>query len=263
MVEFTSNFFRSLNKRHAVQEIRRRGFTSIEHDGMVMKAIWSPFAIREDMDRAFLTEAVSQLVLLTRDLPAFAPTKFLGQATWKLTRTVVAAIPSVGVVGGALLYFWGSAKYPPLDWSDLMLASLKVSLLSFVAFSFLALFLLRGRSNSHRELMGIIPLSLFGFPLAGAALALFLNGWLDASPPSSHEVAIVKKRVSFTRGSSTSSARGRVHHYVETQSWRPDHDVEVIEVSSSQYQSLAGKVTVVTKKGRFGFEWLDQIENRE
>lgn len=141
-------------------------------------------------------------------------------------------------------------KYPPVDGGLLFLDSLKYSMPLLLLFAWAAVRLVRGRSSSHYEIVVVWGLALVAFPLVGLGLDTLMNGWLDNSASSSHTVVVRDKYVSKQKSST--------YYRLVLASWRPKEGSEILEVSSSEYQRatpLHTKVRVVTKPGRFGFEW--------
>ena len=131
---------------------------------------------------------------------------------------------------------------------------MKYSTPAMLILLFLAVAWLRGRSTAHRELLAILIVSVIGFPLAGWGTALILNGYLDTSPPLRHVVQVVDKRVR--------KGKHRSYHAI-VESWRPTKMREDISVGARMYRRIVSKkskLIVQTRRGRFGFEWLDGYE---
>jgi hypothetical protein len=250
-MDFVARFFQTSDKRDAIDEIFALGYNSVEHDGKVMNATCSPFRPNEDLPPTFVTGAVSQLDVLASDLPSLPETPVtLDTSPWKAKRFIAFAVPIFGLLAGLLFLLLGLIWYPPLDGFDVFLDSSKYSLPLLVVFLWIAVKLVRGRSSSHYELIAICFLSLAAFPLTGMGLETFLNGWLDDSPSSSHDVSVLDKYISRS-GKNTD-------YNLVLESWRPNRRTEKLEVSSGNYHRAKineTKVHLVTKPGRFGFEW--------
>ena len=251
-VDFTQAFFSSAEKRAAISDIYERGFNKISHDGKAMTAMWSPFQTKNEVDMALITEIVSRLIVLTKDMPVLplGGTVF-GESGWKFRRILAFAIPAlIGLIGINALVF-GIIKFRPLDGWQIAVASLQFSIPLLVISLWIAVMLIKGRSSSHRELIIILVISVFGFPLTGAGLGIFLNGWLDESDASSHTVVVVSKYVSESDKSTS--------YYAVLESWREERRTEKLRISSYEYRKVVphtSEITVTTKPGRFGFEWV-------
>ncbi len=137
-----------------------------------------------------------------------------------------------------------------MDSLSVFLDSLKLSLPLLLVFLWLAVKLVRGRSTSHHELIGVSILALFAFPLSGMGIETFFNGWLDGSSPSPHTVNVLDKTISRS---------GKTPDYILVlESWRPGRQIEKLEVSSQVHHRVVPNQTQVyiePKPGHFGFEW--------
>lgn len=85
------------------------------------------------------------------------------------------------------------------------------------------------------------------------AALLFLNGWLDKSPPTLVRTTVIQKKIS--RG------RGGTEHWITVGSWRPGRTSEDFLVSSYEYNRFAiGKMARVSvHAGFFGVPWSHGI----
>jgi hypothetical protein len=249
-VNFTRLFFEAPEKRQAVTEIHERDFKHIIHDGKTMAAVKSPYNLKDGVDRKLVEEVVAQMGVLSKRVPSIAET---GTSNWKVIRFVMFAIPALIYLTGMLTFVFGLVYFEPLDFWDLAAASLKFSIPVMVIFWWISALLLKGRSTSHREWFIIWITSLFLYPFAGASYMMFLNGYRDQAPAMSNQVMVVDKRISKSDKSTS------YHAFVE--SWRDPNDVEKIDVSERDYpriQPEATKMTVTTKPGRFGYEWIKE-----
>jgi hypothetical protein len=252
--DFASGYFHDPQRRQAVVDIFRMGFTEVKHDGKVMEARWSPFAMSDDVDPRVVTAPLSQLSLLAKiegtPFP-YQPLAFAPQGiSWKTKRALAFAVPILLLLTGFVALIWGQVNFEPLDGGALFLESLKISIPALLLFSWIALRLLRGRSGSHRELLVVLGLSLLAFPLSGFGGGVAVNGWFDTSPPLVHQAMVVKK---FSTRSKNST-----NYHLLLRSWRSPTDTEKLSVSKRLHDRVApGKtvVTAVSKKGYLGYEW--------
>ena len=100
-------------------------------------------------------------------------------------------------------------------------------------------------------------LSLVAFPLLVFGLEMILNAWCDFPAPTAHTVRVLDKR-------SGRAARAGLTYSVQLESWRREGEVEQIDVSpllvdETTWEGITPNrtlVTVNTKPGRLGFEWV-------
>jgi hypothetical protein len=200
-----------------------------------------------------MEKAVAQLDGPVRSLAEIPTFKRPNSAVQELKRFLAYALPGLVLVTGLAAGVIGILKYPPLDGDKVFLNSLLFSTPLFFLFTWFSVHLLKGRSTSHRELIGIFLFSLVVFPVAGKGYNIFFNGVLDHGPPEIHRVAVLQKN--------TVRADGDESYYAVVQSWREDtvEPTEKLEISRDLYQSLepgSSTMTITTKPGAFGFEWL-------
>jgi hypothetical protein len=252
--DFATGYFSDPQKRQAVSDIFGMGFTEVKHDGKIMEARMSPFKMSDEVDPVGITAPLTSLNLLAA-MPStpfqYHPYELSPQgANFKMLRIVAFAVPILVSIAAIVTLVWGMAVFEPLDGVTLFLDSLKYSVPALVLFSWLAVRWVRGRSGSHRELLVILGLSLVAFPLAGFGAQTSLNGWLDASPPVSHQALVVKKYSTKNKNSTS--------YYVSLRSWREANTVEKLSVNEAFYHRVTpGKtvITAVTRAGHLGFEW--------
>lgn len=249
--EFAGQFFANRQNRRAVSEIYNMGFKTISLEKHTFKAKWSHFRPKSDFDPGVIEATAQKLIEMSRNAPETAEPQVETAPAWKRKRIAVFAIPILlGVLGVAALVY-GLVNYRPLDSFKLALHTLEFSLPLLIVFTWFSVSLLRGRSSSHRELLAVFLISLFVFPLAGAGFGIFLNGWLDRSQPVEHKAALLDKYIS--RSSKSTS------YYMVIDSWRPGVVKEKLSLSRGAYDAiipLETQVKVVTRSGKFNFEWL-------
>ena len=251
-VEFTRLFFGDTEKRKRINDLFQAGFNRIEHNGKEIKTVMIPckrgFFMTEDQ----MHGVVMLLSDLTRNMPELPESGGLSQQNaWKEKRILAFVLPSLFFLTGIAAIITGMFRYKPLDFWAAAGASLRWSIPALLLFLILALSWIRGRSNSHRELIIIIIISLQAFPVGGAGMQIFLNGYLDKTPAVAHEVTLLRKKISKSKNSTD--------YHAIVSSWRPGHTAESIDVPGSLYQKLIpGETTmsVTTKPGRFGHEWI-------
>jgi hypothetical protein len=247
-VNFVRAYFAVPEHRQAVGEIYDRGFRQVHHDGKSMVAVIKPFRSRERVNRRLVEEVVERLVVLSEEVPDVPETAL---SNWKAKRVVAFAVPALIYVTAFPALIVGLAHYRPLDFWDIVVASLTFSVPVMVVMWWLSVLLLRGRSTSHREWFIVWICSLFAYPFAGGSYAVYLNGGLDKGVETSYRVMVVGKYIS--------ESENDTDHYAMVDSWRTLGDTENIKVTESVYQEIdpnEAAMTVTTKPGRFGYEWV-------
>ena len=81
----------------------------------------------------------------------------------------------------------------------------------------------------------------------------YLNGALDNGHPAVHQVMVIKKY--YTKDKNNFS------YYAVVQSWR-ERSEEKLKISRRFYDYLhpgSSRITVTTKPGKFGFEWIVEL----
>jgi hypothetical protein len=248
---FTREYFRKSDKRRMVTEVFSRGFNEVMHDGKKIVATWKSFPRGKNMEIKTIEEIAAALGLMAGDIPNIYEQESAENIGWKQRRFFAFAVPIFLLVAGIACLVLGLTSFRPLDEGKVIVDSLKFSVPLLFIFLWFSVQLLRGRSSSHRELMGVFALSLFGFIIAGMGGEMTLNGWLDKSKSVVHEVKVMDKY-------STRSKDSRSYHVV-LESWREGRYSEKLTVRRSYYDQLdPGQSTmlITTKAGKFGFEWL-------
>lgn len=252
---FTSSALESPECRSAIQFLFQLGFTAVRLKKNKLEAVWQPFSPKKQyVDEKLLDKTSSLLIAAAGGLSEIPDTVALSEfdlGAWRTRRALAMGIALLSVGAGVVALLFGLTNYKPLDPGHLVLNSLRYSLPFLVFFVLAAFHLLKGRSSSHKELALVLFFSVAGFPLAGAGGEMFLNGWLDRSGYSRHDVKVLNKYFSKSDKSTT--------YYAVVESWREGRATEKLSVPSGFYNQLEGGITrliVTTRAGRFGFEWL-------
>jgi len=244
-VEFTRTLLMHDDAREAVCDTFRLGFTAVHQDGQRLQAVWSPFKLSDDIEPSLITSAVAPLATLARQMPAMPA--LAGPAGTSIAKAVVAA--AVVMVIAAVGMWLVADRFRPLDGGAVLRDSLRYSIPALVAWLAFTFVQLRGRSTAHKELLLVALLSVLAFALGGDAFEIAFNGWADVGSPTSHDTEVIR---TYRRGGRTTT-----YHVVVT-SWRRARQAENLVVSSSLYRAARphSHLTVVTKPGRLGFEWI-------
>lgn len=255
-VEYTRAYLDSAEHREAIKELFALDFNELFYDGERIVIKKSPFSFRDNPDKHFVEATVTELIRLIQHLPDDIYTPMTGRTrAWKQNRAIIYTISIVSTVGGFGLFFGGLQYFTPLDEIDVFLFSLEYSIPAFVIFIFVAIRLLKGRSSSHKHLLFNFLIALVGFPMTGFGTAMVMNGYMDKAEASYYVVKVTGKRISKSRDSTS--------YYVSLKSWRERGTEEEIKVSHSTYNNVKSgvtRMTIGTKPGYLGFEWLDSYE---
>lgn len=249
--EFAGQFFADKRNRSAVSEIYNMGFTTIRLEKHIFKARWPHFRPKGDFDPGAIEATARKLIEMSRNTPETAEPQMETAPAWKKKRAAVFAVAILLGVSGIAALVYGLINYRPLDSFKLALHTLTFSLPLLIVFTWFAVSLLRGRSSSHRELLAVFLISFFVFPLAGAGFGIFLNGRLDRSKPVEHKTLLLNK---YTSRSNKSTS-----YYMVLESWRTGVEKEKLSISRGSFDAiipLETRVKVVTRSGKFNFEWL-------
>jgi hypothetical protein len=243
-VELTKTLLMHEEARDAVRAVFRLGFTAVRQHGQQLQAVWSPFKLRDDVDPSLITGAVAPLAAIARQMPATMPA--VEQTVGISVGVVAAAIALMMALAGLAV---AATRFRPLDGGAIMLDSLHYSIPALVPWLALAVLLLKGHSTARKLLPVLLITSVIAFVVGGNALETIVNGWADASPPSSHDEQVIRM---YRIGGRTTT-----YHVVVT-SWRRSRQSENLSVSYAEYRAARPHrhVTVVTKPGRLGFEWI-------
>jgi len=254
-IPFTRGFLEKSENRRGIQALFQLGFNYLKHDGQTLTLTWRDFPRKAQMEVETMEKAVAHLVEQGRSLTKIVTYETPEPSTWKFKRLFAFAIPILLAVTGIAAIIIGLSEYKPLDQGKVFVDSLKFSLPLLVLFTWFSIRLLKGRSSSHRELIAVFFIALFAFPLAGFGYMGFLNGALDDSPPAVHLVIVLNKYYKSSKNSYT--------YYAVVKSWRKPGSTERLRIKKSFYNYLkpdSSSITITTRPGKFGFEWIVEIE---
>lgn len=256
-IPFTRAVLERRENRKSIINTFDQGFNHFKFDGNKIVLTWTRFPRRTLMEKAAMEKAVEYLAPLYHNLPGITRYDQQESTTWKYKRLLAFGVSILGAITGLVAMIVGLTSYSPMDGGKMFLSSLAISLPLFVVFVWLSIHLLKGRSSSHRELVAVFFIALIGFPLAGFGYKVYLNGALDTAQAMAHEAPVVRKFYSKSKNSYS--------YYIRVDSWRDieSHATEKIKVSKRFYNGVTpGRtvVSIITKPGRFGYEWIYKIE---
>ncbi len=252
-VAFTRSYFQDHHKREAMVGLFQQGFSRVVHDGKSIQATIQPFRPGDSREPDLIQHAVAALKTLASDLPEqYYEPRIAGAAAWKVKRVLIFAVLVASAAAAVASLATNFRFYAALDKLDAFLVSLRYSVPALVMFGILAVSWLKGRSSSHLEVTAALAGALLAFPAGGFGLLLFLNGYLDTSPTVQHRAEAVEKHYTRSKDSTT--------YHVVLRSWREGRSREEIIVSRSVYAATrpgASEITVGTRAGRLGFQWVE------
>ena len=251
-VAFTRACFSSADCRQRIRELSALGFNKIFHNGRILEAKITPLKFERGPDKTGVEAAVACLAALGRDLPEeFYEQKLVGMTAWKAQRRIIYTLSISAVVLGFIGLLWGKTSFPPFDEFLIFKDSLRYSIPALLVFAAISVYVLKGRSSSHIDVLANLGFGIIGFPLAFYSGMVTGNGYLDNSPASYHEARVAGKHSTRSKNST--------YYYVSLVSWRAGHDREQIKINRHSYNEIqAGNATmgITTRPGRLGYEWL-------
>lgn len=138
------------------------------------------------------------------------------------------------------------ATYYPVGLS-LEMNALGIALCAALPFTFV---ILRGNPSGRAASTVLIFLAYLAVAYIGATGALtVLNGAFDSSTPQSHTVHVLSRSLWI---------KSYLLHLNVT-SWRPGEHEEKVLVDFDLYRSNPARVTVTTRRGALGFEWVESV----
>lgn len=270
--EFARLFFADSGKREAVRGIAAAGFSDVKlvatgTEVTVTASTDSPGdQFYEQPER--IKDVVRRMRRLTQSLPEVCERREsagrAGSATTpKITRAVDAALWIALAAAIAIQMFWMNGTVwvsgnNVLDLGGMFEASLKISLPLVIAYLWLAVRVLRGRSSSHKELLFHGGVAIIAIPWAVFGSMDLIDTALDFSQIVSHKTHLVDVQEYFGTRSTT--------YVAEVESWREGVKTEKIKIHGWTYDLLYPRkaqhpvVTVGTRPGVLGFEWFVNVE---
>jgi hypothetical protein len=248
--EYVQALFSDPGNRAAVRTLFALGFDGVElRDGRLI-ATRRRHAQLLELDA--LRAALEQLAALrtTASAMQFAMHGIGGIRTRQID-TVCSVAFGVAITAFMLTVY---LLEPMVDGQLAMFAdSWRPALIAYGILVGIALLLLRGRANAPREFAMIALLGLPAIWVVGVSGAMLANQVLDPSPPQTVRVQLIRHYE--THG------KHRSYHLVLA-SWRRPRAAVNVVVPYSIYRRAQPHQTwvVVTRAGRYRYEWIDSLE---
>ncbi len=239
------------DRRAAVLALRKLGFYHVKLDGNQAFVLWPAFDPAKHDHPELVTAAADLLGVIAKDLPAEDPDRAAERLDrrkgWLAFLWIALLLYAVTIVS--------LSQFPPIHTSALLLAALPTFLGGYVAFGWIAAFLLGGTSTSHDKWGVLMAVGLALHGVGSVGLTTAINGLADPGPLVEHEPIIVDKRTHTSK----SKNRTTVTYYAKVASWEPGGGELEFKVSSGEYGAIVpgrSKLHLVVGPGRMGFEWL-------
>jgi hypothetical protein len=239
-------FFSMPEHRKALAELFRVNANEMAQDEVEVTARWNGWTADHDAGSVVVPSAVPHLRALAEGTPsteAKARIDRLVAAQQALTFVVIALALGAGFLAAGL-----RTAFQVLDWNRFAIDSLALSVPITIGLALLVwrsglLDTARLRTRGFGFIGGLVLV-----PYLLLELAIAANGWLDDGPATPHAARVLR----------THATAGRSHRYeLAVSSWR-GHDEELFDVDRAFFERVqrGTPVHVVTKPGRFGYEWV-------
>jgi hypothetical protein len=245
--EFAAAYLADPVKRVAVLDLRRLGFPEVVLRDGTLTASWVGFNPGVHGQPELPADTAARLVILARNLPEHRP-EFdhrvgAHRTTWQIALWVFLLAFALTMLS--------LIAYPLVNASDLLVPSLVVLFAGLPSFAFVAAFLLRGTSTSHRAWGGLMLGAVFLFPVGSFGSVALVNGGLDDSPAVDNRAEIIAKW--------TTKSKGTTRYHVRCTSWLAPGRTESFQVSAAEFNAvvpLKSHLVVTTHAGALGAEWM-------
>jgi hypothetical protein len=253
--DFVSLLFSKPVVRNSIQSVYHAGFNELQFRKHQLVAKHTPvkkdFAANEQKieEIAIHLDGIAKAIIAEKNHP-IPDIKQIN-----INQFVIFGLTAISLIFSIIFLIIGMKTYHPFEGGAMFASSLPYGIISFLIFSYFALLVLRGRSTSHYELIGVWATSVISFILLSFGLFAMLNGKLDIARSRNIETVILRKYYTKNKSNYT--------YYTIVESWRDGKREERIRVSSYQYKNIIPNETgmlIETKPGRFGYEWLVRYE---
>ncbi len=164
-------------------------------------------------------------------------------------------IPILLIVPGVIVLALFNDGWTPLNWMELILFTLKISISLSIFYIAFAVLKLKGRSDAHKTILPLLLLVPIMFTILTYTAVRNLNGYLDKSSDSINTIVVLDKDYKHSKDSGNT-------YYLITQSWRTNRKTEKIKINKDIYDTVKigiTKVTVITRQGKFNIARVKRI----
>jgi hypothetical protein len=238
------------DRRSAVLALRKLGFHNVQLDGSQAVAHWPQFDPAKHDHPELVSATADLLAVLAKDLPAEDPDDAANRIDrrrgWLVFLWFAVILYAITIVSLGFC--------PPIHTSELMLTALPTFIGGYIAFGWIAAFLIGGTSTSHDKWGVLMVFALLFHGLGSVGTTAAINGLGDPGPLVQHDLVIVDKRTHTSSGKSKKTS-----YYAKVASWEPAGGTLEFKVGSGEYSQIVpgrSKLHLVVGSGRMGFEWL-------
>ena len=240
--------------RSAATSLLERGFTHLLLNRKGLHLKWAPYKpgqrpISEE-EIPDLATSLQTILKACTQTPLYEEDHFAARS-WKRRLFTLYSTGGLGLVAGLASLISGLDLFPPLDPGRMFLSGLPWSLGATAVWSWFLFTCLKGYTGAHGHALGLASLGLASAILLGQGSMLWLNGHMDTSPPQTHQVLVVHKKITRSKNSRT--------YHVYCSSWRSPGSQEHLEVPRDFYmyaRPRTDSLELVTRRGHLGFEWM-------
>jgi hypothetical protein len=245
---FAKRFLSDPSRRRAIDALKKLGFKEVQLSGTHVEAKWLGFEPKDHPGPSLTDRAAEHLFTLAAGIPPQDPDSIGRQIN---TRLIAYALLWVAVLAYACLFVFVFA-YPPVRILPMLAMAAAFGFLAYLAFGWVAAWLLRGESVSHDRWAALMGTSLFLFPLGSIGAINAYNGVADPHPPVIQTATIVHKRFSRNKQGNPNQ------HYAVIKDWVGNDNLEFM-VPTSDYgriQINQSRLKVTVGPGALGLEWV-------
>jgi hypothetical protein len=248
--EFAKQLFLSAQVKPLILKIFSY-FNSIEitRDKCTIKRF--PCEKLNKINNEIITDSARKLLNFVSFIPRSVSSYHSEVFSFKSWRAILYFIGYGLLVCGGICTLWANISFRVVDAMRLWLLSISINIAIFVAALCFAFQKIKGFSTSSKVLIhflfsfgiGIVLLGRYGFAVT--------NGILDMTPAQKFEQVLINKYTETGDNSTT--------YHAVVAPWRPARSGWKFTVSQGEYGRIrVGKTyyAIITKSGRFGFEWV-------
>ena len=247
--EFTKQLFLNADVKPLALKILSY-FNSIEITRDTCTLTKCPCERLDNISNEVIVDSARNLLIFVSFIPRFISSYHPEVLSFKKWGTALYFI-GYGILACGVICFILSFAFRVVEPLRLWLLSIAVNILLFSGATYFAFQKIKGFSTSSRSLMHFIFSFGIGILLLGRYGVAVANGILDKTPVQEFKQVLVDKYTTRHKSSTT--------YHVVVSSWLPANPGWRFTESKEEYSRIQiGKTyyMIVTKSGRFGFEWV-------
>lgn len=192
-----------------------------------------------------------QLLAFVASVPRFVPGHHPEIASFKTWRVVLYAIGFVAFIAGIVSFLWANISFRVVDGARLWLLSIEANIVLSAGAFYYAFQKIKGFSRSARVLTHFLCTFGVGILLLGRYGVAVANGYFDETSARKFEQPLIGKYTTTHKSTTT--------YHAVVAPWHPEGRGWEFTVSPDAYGKIRVGRTyygIVTKSGRYGFEWV-------